>query len=470
MLFSSHVFLFGFLPAVIAAYWLLPPGARRWWLLAASIVFYGWADWRFLALLAGMTALGFVATRGLMGRDSPRAQRLGLVLALGNLVVLGIFKYHDFFATTLNAFGGRIGLGPMASILHLALPLGISFYTFNLVGYSLDVYRRRTPPAASFADLLRYSSFFPTVTSGPLMRWSDFGTQMAAARRPEAARFELGVFNFSLGLAKKLVIADWIARVIDPLWADHAGLGVWGAWLAVVGYHFRLYFDFSGYCDMAVGAGHFLGIQVPANFRAPYTARSIAEFWQKWHITLSTWFRDYLFLPLSRFLLRRSKGRHPNGTRTLSLLVTMSLIGFWHGPSWTYLVWGAYQGLLLAVYAQVRSLRKRPWPTWAARSLTTFVVLLGWVVFRSGSLAMAARLYGAMFGLKGWGPPPVSIPGVDAGFLLLLGALLVLTNLPWDMPDLRPRRELGYALALAALLVISLLSVGQPTTFLYYQF
>src|SRR5262245_11351449 len=182
---------------------------------------------------------------------------------------------------------------------------------------------------------------------------------------------------------------------------------------------------------MPVRAGHFLGIQVPANFRAPYSARSITEFWQKWHITLSTWFREYLFLPLSRFLLRRARGRHPDRARTVSLLLTMSLIGFWHGPSWTYLVWGTYQGLLLAIHAAVRSPR-RPWPAWAGRTLTTLALLLGWVVFRSGSLPMAASLYASMFGRNGWGPPLTSIPGVDASFLVLLASLAVLTNLSWD--------------------------------------
>jgi len=254
------------------------------------------------------------------------------------------------------------------------------------------------------------------------------------------------------------------------LWGGHGGLGASEAWLAVVGYHFRLYFDFSGYCDMAVGIGYFLGIQIPANFRAPYAARSITEFWQRWHITLSTWFRDYLFFPLSRFLLRRGRFCPPAMTRSLSLLLTMSLIGFWHGPSWTYLVWGAYQGLLLAVHAQTRLSSRTPWPLWAGRTLTTFTVLLGWVVFRSGSLGMAASVYASMFGLRGWGPPLTQIPGVGAPFLLLLACLLVLTNLSWDMPDLLPRRALGYAVALAALLVVGLLFVGQPTTFLYYQF
>jgi len=470
LVFPSHLFLFGFLPVVVAVHSLLSAGARRWWLLAASALFYGWADWRFLLLLGGMTALSFVATRGFMGRESPRARRLGLALAFGNLVVLGVFKYYDLFAATLNELGARIGMAPMASLLHLVLPLGISFYTFNLLSYSVDVYLRRTAPARSLPDLLRYASFFPTVTLGPLMRYGDFGAQMEAARRLDADRLELGLFNLGLGLAKKVVIADWIGEVIDPLWREDAEVGVCGAWLAVVGYHFQLYFDFSGYCDMAIGAGHLLGIQVPANFRAPYTARSITEFWQKWHITLSTWFRDYLFFPMSLFLMRRTRGRHPGRPRTVSLLLTMSLIGLWHGPSWTYLVWGAYQGLLLAIHAQSRSRTRQPWPAWVGRTLTTFVLLLGWVLFRSGSLGMAASLYASMFGMKGWGPALTSIPGVDAGFLLLLAGLLVLTNLPWDMPDLRPRRAWGYAIGLAALLAIGVLFVGQPTPFLYFQF
>jgi len=469
--FPSHLFLFGFLPVVAAVYWLLSRGARRWWLLASSAAFYGWADWRFLALLVGMTTVSFAATNGLMGRDSRRTRRLGLTLAFVNLIVLGVFKYYDFFAMTLNDLGARIGVGPVASLLRLALPLGVSYYTFNLVGYAMDVYRRRAAPARSFADLLGYASFFPTVTSGPLMRYGDFSAQMQAdPQRPDADRLELGLFNLGLGLAKKVVIADWIGQVIDPLWGSPAGLGIWGAWLAVVGYHFRLYFDFSGYCDMAVGAGHFLGIRVPANFRAPYTARSITEFWQTWHITLSTWFRDYVFFPLSLFLLRRARSRHPGLIRTVSLLITMSLIGFWHGPSWTYLAWGAYQGLLLAIHAGARSWTREPWPAWAGRTLTTLAVLLGWVLFRSGSLRMATSLYASMLGLKGWGPPLTSIAGADASFLLLLAGLLVLTNLPWDMPDLRPRREVGYAVGLAALVVIGLLFVGQPTTFLYFQF
>jgi len=462
VLFHSQLFLLGFLPLVAVVYWLLSPGPRRWWLLASSLVFYGWAGWRFPALLAGMTALSFVASR------APR--RIGLVVALSNLLVLGIVKYYDLVVTTFKDVDASGGAGVIAPFLRVVMPVGISFYTFNLLSYNLDVYRRATPSARSFGDLLRYASFFPTISAGPLMRYGDFRAQLQAETKLDPRRLELGLFNLGLGLAKKLVIADWIGQVIDPLWRSHAALGVGGAWLAVVGYHFRLYFDFSGYCDMAVGAGHLLGIQVPANFRAPYTSRSITEFWQRWHITLSTWFRDYLFLPLSRSLLRRSRGRQPEEIRSVSLLLTMSLIGLWHGPTWTYVVWGAYQGLLLAIHANARSWNGRPWPAWAGRTLTTFSVLLGWVPFASGSLGMAANLYAAMLGLKGWGPPLTSFPGVGPGFLLLLGGLVVLTNLPWDVPDLEPRRELGYALSLAGLIVVALLLVQQPTAFIYFQF
>ena len=469
MFFPSYLFLFGFLPVVVTVYWLLSPKARRWWLVAAGAVFYGWTDWRLVALLAGMTGLTFVAVHGLIGLGTPRARRLGLALSFGNLLILAVFKYYDPLATTLNSFGGQIGM-PTAAALHLALPLGISFYTFNLLGYGLDAFHQGTPPARSFLDLACYAIFFPTIASGPLIRYGDFSSEIAGAQHPEAARFELGLFSLGLGLAKKIVIADWIGRVIDPLWRDYSQLGVWTAWLAIVGSHLRLYFDFSGYCDMAVGAGHLLGIQVPANFRAPYTARSITEFWRRWHISLSTWFRDYLYFPLNLFLLRRARSRHPGGIQTLGLLLTMSLIGIWHGLSWTYLVWGAYQGALLAIHARVRSWTGRPWPDWGGRALTTFVVLTGWVLFRSDSLEMAGSVYASAFGLKGWGPSPTSIAGVDSGFLLLLATLLVLSNLSWDMPDLRPRREWSYAVGLAGLLIVGLLLIGQPTPFLYFQF
>ncbi len=464
MFFPSYLFLFGFLPVAATVYWLLSPRGRRWWLVVSSALFYGWTDWSRLALLAGMTGLTFVAVHGVMARGTPRARRLGLALAFGPLLILVVFKCYDLFATTVNTFGGGIG------ILHLALPLGISFYTFNLVGYGLDAYHQGEPPARSFLDLAAYATFFPTIASGPLIRYSNFSSAVAAAQRPEAARFELGLFNLGLGLAKKIVIADWIGEVIDPLWRDYAGLGVSTAWLAIVGSHLRLYFDFSGYCDMAVGAGHLLGIQVPANFNAPYTARSITEFWRRWHITLSTWFRDYLYFPINLMLLRRTEGRYPGWIQTLSLLLTMSLIGVWHGLTLTYFAWGAYQGAFLAAHARIRARKGRPWPEWAGRALTTFVVLMGWVLFRSSSLDMAASVYASAFGLRGWGPSPTSMVGVNPSFLLFLGILLVLTNLPRDVPDLRPRRELSYAIGLAGLLVVGLLLIGQPTPFIYFQF
>lgn len=460
MLFPSHAFLLVFLPAAVLVYWLVPPqgGWRKGWLLLSSAVFYGSAGVGWLLLLLGMTGATHLAARHLMSSARPAARRLGLALVFANLAALAAFKYYDPVATALNA-----------RLLRLALPLGMSFYTFNLLGYGLDVFRRRVEPAATFLDLAAYSTFFPTVASGPLMRWSDFRGQVDAARCTDAG-IERGIFNLTLGLAKKLLVADWLAQVADPLWGASASLGLWGAWIALLAYHFRIYFDFSGYSDIAVGLGHLLGVSVPANFKAPYTARSMTEFWQRWHVTLSEWFRDYLFFPLSRGLLRRGGSRHPSLVRALSLVTTMSLIGLWHGPSAGFLVWGAYQGLLLAVNAQLRDGRRTPWRAGWARAATTLAVLIGWVVFRSSSLGGAGEMYAALFGARGWGPAPTSLPGVGLEFLLLLGGLAVLTNLPRDTGELRPRRGWAYAAALAALLTIGLMWIEKPAPFLYFQF
>ena len=459
MLFTEPLFLFGFLPVAVGGYWLLPAqgAARRLWILIASVAFYGAASLPWLLLLVGMTAVTYLATAYLMAGTTAPARRLGLALVLGTLLVLGAFKYLDASA-----------LARGSSVARVVLPIGISFYTFNLVGYGLDVYRRRVTPAASFVDLAAYALFFPTVTSGPLMRWSELRPQLDAAR-PTADHFERAVFSLTCGFAKKLLVADWLATVGEPLWSNASGLGLGSAWIALLSYHFRLYYDFSGYSDIAIGLGHLLGIRIPANFRAPYSARSVTDFWQRWHITLSQWFRDYLFFPLSRALLRHGGTRHPDLTRATSLVITMTLIGLWHGPTPGFLVWGAYHGVLLAANAQFFGGRARtPWPL--ARFATTVAVLAGWVLFRSPSLAAAGGVFRGLLGGNGWGPAPTSLPGVTPAFLMLLGLLAVLTNLPRDTVDLQPRRGWIYATALAAVLVLALMRMGEPTGFIYFQF
>jgi alginate O-acetyltransferase complex protein AlgI len=395
-----------------------------------------------------MTGLTFLAGR-VMGRArSENGRRLGLALALANLAVLVIFKY-------LALKGGT-------------LPLGVSFYTFNLLSYGLDVYWGRAAPEPALARFATYGTFFPTISSGPLMRYADFRGQEDGP--PPEGHLELGMFNIAMGLAKKVLIADPLGVVIDPLFGSYQTLGFWGAWLATLGYHFRVYFDFSGYTDIAIGVGYLLGRKLPPNFDAPYTSRSMTEFWQRWHMSLSFWFRDYVFLPLAFWLRGRDPARHSGHARSVSLFVTMTLIGVWHGVTPPFVLWGVYQGVILSVHAWARDAGRKPWPPWLGRAATFAALMAGWVILRSGSLEMAGRIYAAMLGLRGVETSPTDVAGVNASYLLTLAVLLVLTNLRRDMSQLRPRPGLAFAAGIAALLTIGLLSIGQPTAFLYFQF
>ena len=451
MPFNSYLFLLVFLPLTVIVYWLLPAGGagRRTWLLACGCAFYAYGARGYLLLLLGMTAVAFLAGHVMARARDDAGRRLGLALALGNVAVLVLFKYRALAEGTL--------------------PLGVSFYTFNLLSYCLDVYWRRAPPEASPSTFATYASFFPTISSGPLMRYEDFRKQLGGTTPPDG-HLELGVFNIAMGLAKKVLIADPLGLVTDPLFASHQDLGFWGAWTATLGHHFRVYLDFSGYTDMAVGVGYLLGMRLPPNFDAPYTARSMTEFWQRWHMSLSFWFRDYVFLPLAFWLRSRDPGRNLGRARTLSLLVTMTLIGLWHAPTLPYVTWGLYQGLLLAIHARARDAGRKPWPEVPARLATFAALMAGWVILRSDSLEMAGQLYAAMLGLRGIETGPLAVPGVSAPFLLTLIVLLIVTSLRRDTAQLRPRPGWAYAAAVAVLLTLGLLSIGQPRTFLYFQF
>jgi alginate O-acetyltransferase complex protein AlgI len=448
MPFNSYLFLLGFLPLAVVVYWLLPAGgARRAWILACGCAFYAWGARAHLFLLLGMTGVAFLSARVMAGARSEAARRAGLALGLCNLAVLVAFKYR--------ALSGA------------ALPLGVSFYTCNLLSYTLDVFWARAAAEPSLLRFATYASFFPTIGSGPLIRYEAFRGQDEA---PPRGHLELGLFNIAMGLAKKVLIADPLGAVIDPLFGAHATLGFWGAWLAVLGYHFRVYYDFSGYTDIAIGVGHLLGLTLPPNFDAPYTSRSMTEFWQRWHMTLSFWFRDYVFLPLAFWLRAHDPARQQAHARSVSLLVTMTLIGLWHGVTLPYVVWGVYQGVILSVHAAARAAGRKPWPPLLGRAATFAALLAGWVILRSSTAEMAASLYAAMLGLRGVERSPMDVAGVGAPYLVTLAVLLVLTNLRRDTWQLRPRPGWAYAAGIAALLTLGLLSIGQPQAFLYFQF
>jgi alginate O-acetyltransferase complex protein AlgI len=453
--FHTYSFLFLFLPAALALTSITAsrPALRALLLPLTGSVFYCLsAGLPQLALLFGMTLVTFAGVRISMASRLPSRRVVGLCVLVANLAVLAAFKLA---AVT------RIGAAAAA------LPLGISFYTFNLVSYGVDVRRHQTAPAPSFLSLASYSTFFPTVTAGPLLRFGDFQRQQPP-RPLDAGLLELGLLSLIVGLAKKVLVADPLGVAIEPLFADYERLGLRDGWMAVLGYAYQLYFDFSGYTDMAIGAAALLGIRIPQNFNAPYAAVNITDFWQRWHMTMSRWFRDYLFLPLSRGLLRRSPSLEgADRVRALCLVVTMVVIGLWHGSTWTFLAWGLFHGLLLAGHAHVRVALRPSIPVWASRAITFVAVLAGWVLLRSPSPGMALRVWGAMAGLHGWGE---SIAAAHGPLAAAVALLLIVTNMPVETYLLSSRRSALQSWALAALLAVSLMSMGERSQFLYFQF
>jgi D-alanyl-lipoteichoic acid acyltransferase DltB (MBOAT superfamily) len=455
MAIVSYSYLFLFLPSAILLCRATAslPALRAPALVLTGVVYYALAaGLSQLALLIGMTLVIFAGVRA--SGASPGGARRGLALlaVTVSLAALAAFKL-------MPSLGSQLG--------GAALPLGISFYTFNLVSYGLDVRRGATAPSSSLLPLAAYSTFFPSVTAGPLLRYGDFHRQEAGRRAVDAELLEFGVRNLILGLAKKVLVADPLGVAIEPLFANYERLGL-DAWPAVLGYAYQLYFDLSGYTDMAIGAAATLGFRLPANFNAPYTAVHITDFWQRWHMTMSQWFRDYLFLPASRALLRRSPGpESADGVRAFALVFTMIVIGLWHGTTWSFLAWGLYHGLLLAGHARLRRARGFSMPVWASRALTFMAVLAGWVLLRSPSPDMAVRIWGAMAGVHGWG---FSSFQSRRPLLAATLVLLIATNAR-QAPDLsQPVRRGWQSWTLAALLVLSVLSMGARRPFLYFQF
>ena len=451
MPFHTYAFLLLFLPMSLALAWgtVSRPRLAAWSLALTGIVFYSFAGIWQLGLLLAFVLVTFAAVRA-RASASPTLQRAGLVL----LFVVPL---------VLVAFEVWVVASPPGSA---SLPLGISFYTLNLLSFGLDA--ARGGARASFGALASYASFFPTLASGPLVRFDAFESQRLPRRVPDPTLIEIGLVGVVVGLAKKLLVADPLGNLVEPLFADFDRLGFTDAWLAVMGYAYQLYFDFSGYTDIAVGLGALLGFRIPPNFDAPYTAPNITAFWQRWHMTMSRWFRDYLFLPLSRELLRRRPSLEgAEQVRTFCLVLTMIVIGLWHGAQWGFLAWGLYHGLLLAGHAQLRRLRWAELPGWAARALTFVAVLVGWVLLRSPSPEMALRIWEGMLGLEGWGAP---LTGLRQTLLIYVAMLLFVTNLRIDARLVEPVMTRPRSWLLAALLVMSLLSMGRARPFLYFQY
>ncbi|MEN6574941.1 MAG: MBOAT family protein [Phycisphaerales bacterium] len=484
MAFTSHIFLFYFLPALLLLYGLVPrwwPAARNVLLLAAGYVFYAWAEWRFAALLFAATVANYTLSRLIA---ATRAERMRLLLTACviaiDLALLGFFKYAVFAEENLNRILLLLG-GEALPAFKILLPVGISFYTFKIVGYVVDIYRGQ-PPARSLLDFACYVSFFPQLLSGPIQRYGTvdsmaepvptFADQLAA-REHTLNKFSRGAALFILGFAKKILLANAVAQVSDAVFAA-ASPGTLDAWFGALAYSFQLYFDFSAYSEMAIGIGLMLGFECPRNFDAPYRAGSFTDFWRRWHISLSSWLRDYLYIPLG--------GSRGGTIRTYAnLMIVFLLCGLWHGAGWTFIVWGAWHGLWLIVERIRRGMGSigrigRIGPTGLhASRLTTFVlVTLGWVVFRAADLSEAWRMLSIMFWPKAaqGGSTLLSAAIYTRGHLILMALCALLVIQPVQGFDWVRRLSWPRVLVLVVLFALSLMTMFAQSfrSFLYFQF
>ena len=410
MVFSSQIFIFYFLPLTLAVYYGLPRRGRHLALTLMSYVFYGWANPLFVVLLLTSTLINYVCGLKIAGErlfvgqapsevqgsggDGLRQKKVWLAISVcTSLSMLGFFKYFNFAMENYNFLIHWFGLShlKLETAIRVTLPLGISFYTFHLLSYTIDVYRGQAKVLRNIIDFACYISLFSQLVAGPIIRFREIADQMAN-RTHTAEKFARGVAFVSLGLAKKVLLANPCGKIADMVF-DAGSRGVLDAWYGLIAYAFQIYFDFSAYSDMAIGLGLMLGFVFPKNFDSPYLSQSITEFWRRWHISLSTWLRDYLYLPIG--------GNRKGVWRTyINLAVVMLLGGLWHGASWNFVIWGGvHGGMLIMERAQGKNAFYRRMPGPCRIAMTFFIVLIAWVFFRTPDLPAALTYLGSLFGL-----------------------------------------------------------------------
>ena len=459
MVFASPIFLFAFLPVTLCVYYLF--GKRNIVLLAASLIFYAWGEPAYLLLMVLSILVNWLLA--LWIRKCRRKVLLVAAVVL-NLGMLVVFKYADMLVSLLNS------ILPIALPMpRIALPLGISFYTFQVLSYVIDVWRGEIPAERNLLRLGTYISMFPQLIAGPIVRYSEIRETLSGPKRISLSDVGEGARRFCVGLGKKVLIANIVAQSAD-LAFDLGGelLGAGAAWFGAACYAMQIYFDFSGYSDMAIGLGRMLGFHFPENFNYPYISGSVREFWRRWHITLSVWFRDYLYIPMG--------GNRRGSARTiLNLLVVFLLCGLWHGAGWNFVLWGLYHGLFLVAERIPVLQRKRA--KIIGIPLTLIIVLIGWVFFRTGTLAEAWSYLRAMAGFGG----TLGIDSVTRRTVLLTFAAGAAGCVPW-LPFLaqkikgNPRREqIADLLSVAGAVGILILSVilltgGTYNPFIYFRF
>lgn len=403
MVFSSLTFLYLFLPVVLIFYFAVPKKARNFVLFLSGFLFYAWGEPVYVLLMTFTVAADYTCGRLLAHFDKRQKARLIILVTsiVLNLSILAVFKYNSFAVQNLNALFGLHIVDPK-----IALPIGISFYTFQSMSYTIDLYWRKVPVQKNFIDYAAYVSMFPQLVAGPIVRYNDVQRELSK-RKVSFTALGDGVGIFVQGLAKKVLLANNIGALWTQIKAMPVeDLSAATAWFGILAFTFQIYFDFSGYSDMAVGMGKMLGFHFPQNFNYPYISQSVTEFWRRWHMTLGTWFREYVYIPLG--------GNRKGMARTvLNLLIVWMLTGLWHGASWNFVLWGLYYGILIIIERLFLSKVLAKIPFSITRLYTFFLVVLGWVLFEFDDIKMAFSYYGAMFGSRGR-------PGTDGEFIYLL--------------------------------------------------
>ncbi len=471
MLFNSYPFIFGFLPIALLGYYLIKvERLQLWFLFASSIVFYAYWSRTYVLLLLFTVVLDFYIARAIFQAKTQRGRKaLLLTSVISNLAILGFFKYYNFFAGSINELAQSFGVSSsLLPAFNLILPIGISFYTFQSMSYVIDVYRRACSAHGGLLAFAGYVTFFPHQISGPLVRHNQIVPQLEAHDTYvfQASNFWTGWYFFVFGLSKKILIADRIAPVVDSLVHSMATISNVEAGLALVGYTMQLYFDFSGYSDMAVGLGLMMNIRFPQNFNSPYKSKSVTEFWQRWHITLSSWLRDYLYISLG--------GNRKGQLFTYrNLLLTMVIGGLWHGASWVFVIWGAYHGLFLAAERLLKDVRFTPLRNPQVQWLVTFVIIcVGWAFFRSPDVATSILWLKKVFFLTDsvtWDLLQIAPKNKDRFFAAVSVAILIAVFAK-NTFEIQFKPNLWRALLLALMFVICLSFMNEESPFLYFQF
>jgi alginate O-acetyltransferase complex protein AlgI len=480
MVFTTYLFVFYFLPLVLVLYYALDGLFRRagasdgqrclalnTLLVLVSYIFYGWWNPWFIFLMLGITVVNYLCGRiiglpGISRRLRFWVATCAISLSLGTL---GFFKYVGFFEANLNQVLDWFGAGSVP-VLAIVLPIGISFYTFHALSYTIDVYRGTAPPVRSFIDFACYIALFPQLVAGPIIRYNTVAGQLVR-RSHTWEKFASGVTLFVLGFAKKILLANPIGRVADAAF-NAQSLSMPDAWFGALAYALQIYFDFSGYSDMAIGLGRMIGFEFPKNFNAPYMAESITDFWRRWHISLSTFLRDYLYFPLANVR---------DGPRQfdINLVLVMLLGGLWHGANWTFVVWGGYHGILLAIERfRGRPSAREQWPRPVRVAGTFVLVLLSWVLFRSANLHEAMDYLGAMIGCGRSSSGLLLVPALlyTQGTLLVMAIAVMVVAWPvqaheWSVQVTWPKAIVVHPLFCVSLLVMFSQSFNP---FLYFQF